>query len=112
MNDKTEEAAKPKKLKKGVVSKAAILEAALAVAVREGFNKIRQLNVAQEAGFSGPAVQHHFGTMAKMRKEVMRYAVKKECLPVIAQGLSMGDAQANKAGPDLKKRALQQLAGL
>jgi hypothetical protein len=49
------------------------------------------------------------GTMREFRRKLMRYAVRVQCLPVIAQGLAARDPHAQKAAPELKQKALAAL---
>jgi len=51
----------------------------------------------------------HFSTMAQLRRSIMRAAVRRENLAVIAQGLAAGDAQARKAGRAVQRRALESI---
>lgn len=83
-----------------------ILKAALAVAERTHYAQMTRQEVADEAGVTGPLVQHYFGTMGQLRKDVMRHAVLNRVLPVIVQGLVAKDKQALKASQELKAAAL------
>jgi AcrR family transcriptional regulator len=87
-----------------------ILEAALLVAQKMGFANIRQKDIAERAGCGYGTVTLHFKTMTQMRREIMRAAIKREILPIIAQGLGMGDPNAKKAPAEIKKKALASLA--
>jgi len=85
-----------------------ILDAAVRVAERHGYISMTRQQIADEAGVSGPLVQHYFHTMPKLRRAVMRHAVKRGCLPIIAQGLVAKDEQATLAPEELKRAALGQ----
>ena len=87
-----------------------ILAKALPLAARHGYASITRGQIAAAAGVSGPVLNYHFGTMAQLRRDLMRYAVRMGCLKVIAQGLTAGDAQARKAAPDIKRAALEDVA--
>ena len=95
---------------KPAVRRDQILTTALSLAESSHYLQLTRDKIARALGLSGPAVQYHFGTMAKLRSEIMRAAVKREYLPVIAQGLMARDRQAAKADPDLKTRALESVA--
>nr|WP_297388215.1 helix-turn-helix domain-containing protein [uncultured Roseateles sp.] len=86
--------------------KAAILDAALLVAADKGYARMTRDDVAGAAGVSPALVSTYFTTMAQLRRDVMRAAVKREVLPVLAQGLVARDSQALKASDDLRARAL------
>lgn len=86
--------------------KAEILEAALKVATVCGFTTFTRAQVADEAGISPASVNKYFTTMAQLRRDVMRAAVREGSLKLIAQGIVLGDKQALKAPDELKARAL------
>ncbi len=88
-----------------------ILRAALQIASNgTHYLKVTREQIANVAKVSGPAVQYHFKTMTQLRKQLMRAAVKQECLPVIAQGVVSRDTVALRAPDDLKLRAVQAIA--
>lgn len=87
----------------------AILTAALGLAVKCGYTSITRDQVAELSGTSPPNVGRLFGTMPKLRRHVMREAVRREVLPVIAQGLLDGNPHAKKAPPEVRAAALEQL---
>lgn len=86
---------------------AQILAAAVKAAERHGYNRITRETIAKAAGVSEALVTHYMGTMPELRRAVMREAIRTECLPVIAQGLTSRDRHALKAAPALQTRALR-----
>ena len=93
------------------VRKNEILAAALKVAERTHYAHMTRNAVAVEAGVSGPLVQHYFGTMPQLRRDVMRKAVRDANLLVIAQGLVAGDKHAQAAQEVHKAAALDLVRG-
>lgn len=90
--------------------KVQILRAALIVASEEGgYSGLSRQAVAAKAGCAESLVSRYFGTMVEFKRTVMRAAIQHEILPVIAQGLGMGDKHAQKADPELKRKALATL---
>ena len=87
-----------------------ILDSALKLAEKSNYNSITRDAIADHAGVSVGLVTHYFGTMPKLKRDVMRIAVRTESLPVIAQGLVAKDSHAVKASDDLKQRALASLS--
>lgn len=47
--------------------------------------------------------------MTELRRTVMRAAIKREVLPIVAEGLATRDKQAGKASADLQRRALDSI---
>lgn len=87
-----------------------ILAAALTLAKDVGYTNVTRESVAALAKVSPALISVRIGTMAVFRRKLMRYAVRLECLPVIAQGLSARDPHARKAPEALKLKALAALA--
>jgi AcrR family transcriptional regulator len=90
--------------------KASILEAAVTAAQKQTFSGLRLHHIATAADCSNALVVSHFGTMTKMRRAVMRAAIQREILPLIAQGVATGDPTATKANKVLKDKALASLS--
>lgn len=91
--------------------KAAILDAAVTVAEKNGFANLRMAHIAERAECSNALIVNYFKTMTQMRRAVMREAIKREILCIIANGVAMGDPSAAKVDHDLKVKALATLAG-
>lgn len=83
-----------------------ILEAALLLAKRKGYTLITRGEVATEADVSTGLVTNYFNTMNQLKEAVMRLAIEREVLPIIAQGLSLKDKHALQISQSLKKRVL------
>lgn len=89
--------------------RALILDNALALATTGHYLCVTRDEIAAAGGHSSALVQHRFGSMIKLRRAVMRAAIKRKCLPVIAQGVMAKDRHALKAPSELRKLALQTL---
>lgn len=76
-----------------------------------GFSRLTRELIAKEIGCADGLISRYFGTMSELRRAIMRSAILTENLSIIAQGLACGDIHAQKAGKNLKARALQTLAG-
>lgn len=87
-----------------------VLDAAVALAARHGMQAVTRPRVATEAGVSVGSVSNAFGSMDALRDAVMSAAVDREILPVVAQGLAERYPAAVAAPPELKTRALSQIA--
>ncbi len=86
-----------------------ILDAAIILASADHYMGITKAGIAKTAGIAPTLINHHFGTMAQLRRALMRYAVQGKHLTVIAQGLAGRDKQARKASPELQTAALASL---
>lgn len=92
--------------------KARIIEAALRLAERGGYDKITRADIADAAGISASLVTHHFGSMHRLRRLVMLEAIKQKRVKVVAQGLAGGSPTARRAPRVLKRQAAKLLAGV
>ncbi len=88
-----------------------ILKAAVNLAEGDHYQRITRQDIAEEAGIAPTLVTHYFGTMPKLRRDVMCYAVLNERLRVIGQGLVAKDDPALEASPGLQTAALDALIG-
>lgn len=87
-----------------------ILNVAVRMAMDHGYTKITRANVAEGAGVSVGLVTRYFGTMCQLKTAIMRRAVKKGLVTIIAQGLANGDDHAKKAPQELRSEAATLLA--
>jgi len=88
-----------------------LIESGIRVAGRVGYRAVTKILIAEEAGVSHALVNRYFHTMNQVRQAIMRRAVQLEIPEIVAQGLADRDTQALKAPEELKRRALQTLAG-
>ena len=89
-----------------------ILDAAIRVAAKPGgWANLTRDAVAKEANCAEGLPSKYFGTMVAFRRAIMRAAIQARNLAVVAQGLAAGDTNAQKAPPELKRQALDSLAG-
>lgn len=95
-------------LKKGA-RRDQILTAAMAMALDTGYDSLTRDGVAERAGVAMGQVNHVFNKMEHLRRAVMRSAVSRELLPIIAQGIAHGDKIAHGAPKWLKQKALASL---
>lgn len=93
------------------VRKNEILAAALAEAVSVGLNKMSRSGVATRAGVANSLISYHFNTLGQLRRAVIRAAIQRKELKIIAQALIDGDSNAQNCDPALKAEALASLAG-
>ena len=81
------------------------MTAALAVAERDGYMRMTRDAIAAEADCSPGLVSAYLGTMPAMRRAIMRAAVTRKVLPVVAQGLAMRDKHAMGAPEGVRAAA-------
>jgi len=86
-----------------------ILQAAIRLAERDGFHTISRNNVGREAGVSGGLVLYFWFTMDELKTAVMRHAITVQHLPILVQGMALGNPTALAAPRKLRQAAAKTL---
>lgn len=87
-----------------------ILNAAIEVAKKKGYNKLTRPDVSEAAGVSLSLITYYFETMNQLKRDIMRAAVKRGVVEIVAQGLVNKDRHALKASKELKTKAAHLIA--
>lgn len=95
--------------KKSSVRVEELLGAGLQLAVAKGYQQISRADLAQAIGVADGTVSLHFGTMKQFRRSLMRAAVSRRNLAVLAQGLAMKDPHALEAPAELRDAAANSI---
>lgn len=90
---------------------AEILTAGLKLAEEKGFNKVTRTDVANATGFGAGTINFHFGNMGQLQDKIMREAVRRGVLRVLAQGLIVRHKEALKASEELRAQAADLIRG-
>lgn len=86
-----------------------ILDAALELAKGLGFEWITRDQVATAAGVSPATINNVFGTVSGMKRAVLREAIAREVVEIVAQGLAVRHPIALAAPTELKERAVAHM---
>ncbi len=86
-----------------------VMRAAVHAANAFGYTAMTRSQIAVLAGVSGPLVAVYLGEMPEVRRAVVRYAIKREHLGIIAQALALKDPEAAKVSEALRRRACRSL---
>lgn len=86
-----------------------ILRAAVRLAKKRGFRAFTRSDVAVEVGCATGTVNYHFDSMDVLRMEVMREAIRREVMAVVAEGLSRRHVLVLRAPERLRRKAALQL---
>lgn len=76
-------------------AKIKIINAAVTVAVRKGLRRFSRVEVAQEAEVAEATVSYHFGNMDELRREIVKTAIEREFVSILA------DARADRDSAEL-----------
>lgn len=89
-----------------------ILDAALQLAVADGYLSFTRDSVARAVGVSPALISRYFFATHELRRHVMLRAIAGRELAVVAQGLAVGDVTALAASGELRAAAALTLAGV
>lgn len=84
-----------------------LLDVALKLAEKHGYPSLTRESIASEAQVSPALVTARLGTMDALRRSVMRQAIRRRCLRVVAEGLVARDKHALKADESLRLAAVE-----
>ena len=82
-----------------------LVDAGLVACDQVGFAALRREDVARVAGCVSGTISLHFTTWGQYKRALMREAIRRGALRVIAEGLALRDPNALKAPEDVKARA-------
>lgn len=88
-----------------LMRKAQILDVAIEISKEKGYYALTRDGVASAANISFSLVTKYFGTMEKLKAEVMKAAIDREILVIILQGVVLSDPIALSASPELREKA-------
>lgn len=93
----------------GTAKKNAIIEAAIMLAQQYNYREISRADIANVARVAESLVSFHFGDMDEVRNMIIRQAVDRRILSIVAQGLLDRHSIAMGAPAELKRSALDVL---
>ncbi len=94
------------------VRKDHILRVALKLSKEHGYTSVTRNMLSDTAQVSPGLITHYFASMVQLKRAIMRAAVEHKIPEIVAQGLSMGDKNAQKAPAELKALAATVLVNM
>ncbi len=91
----------------GKIKKIDLLEVAIKLAEAEGYSNVKRDEIARVAGVAMGTVNYHLGTMSKIKKSIVKHAIKTENLTIMAQAIIAKDPMSSKISDDLRSQAIQ-----
>lgn len=89
-----------------------ILNAAIILALKQGWGSLTRRSVAEAADTSAGLVNFYFNNTPGMKDSVMQAAVERQLLPIIADGIAARNKIALSAPSELRLRAIIDCAGV
>lgn len=89
-----------------------IMHAAIIVAMTKGYSKMNRLMIVHQLNgeVTDGLVSRYFGRRTELRAAVLKEAIARENLTILAQGLALGDPVARKAPKALRDKAAEAVA--
>lgn len=91
--------------RKGDAKRARILEAAIEMALDEGYLMITKRGIARRAAVNESSVAYYWGDVEGLKRKVLEVAVERGIIKILAQGLCAGDGIAVQAPLEQRKLA-------
>ena len=88
-----------------------ILDAAIILSLKHGYQRITRDGVAAEAGCAMGSVNSHFGTLAQLQRAVISAAIARKNLNILAQALAANHPKALNAPQELRIAAASSIIG-
>lgn len=92
------------------IRRESILDAAITLAKKRGYNRITRDAVAEEAGVSSPLIAAYFPRMSHLRVAIMDTSINRQIVEIIAQGLTINDPMALNINEGLRKKVMTYLS--
>jgi AcrR family transcriptional regulator len=86
-----------------------LLDVALALAEEIGYKDVNRMNLAAQCDVSPSLISHYYDSTENLRGAIVRAAVRRENVAVVAQGLSAKHPDAMKASDELKELVAQYI---
>jgi DNA-binding transcriptional regulator YbjK len=90
----------------------ALLESAVMVASRDGWQKMTRDAIAELSKVSPALVSYALGDMKNIKRIVIREAIKRGIVSIIAEGITYGDPEALTVPKKLRSKVNKYIAGL
>jgi AcrR family transcriptional regulator len=90
--------------------KPAILDAAVSIARDKGLHNFSRVHVAKKAKVAEATVSHHFGTMPELRTAIVKAAVEREILSILADARAGRESVGVPMSEELRKKVANYIA--
>jgi AcrR family transcriptional regulator len=91
------------------VKRDVILSEGLKFAIENGWDNLTRDAFCTHMGIAAGSVNYHFGDMAGFRRAIMRKAVAKREVAIVADGIASKCKEARNAPESLKKLAIAHM---
>ena len=86
-----------------------IVSEGLEFTIKHGYDNLTREAFCEHIGIAAGSINYHFGDMAGFRRAIMRKAIAKRIVEVVADGISAKCEVARKAPESLKKLAIEHM---
>lgn len=89
-----------------------ILETAIIVSMDVGLQNLTAEHIARKAKVTRSLINHHFHGIKNLKWLIVKTAIDRRILPIIAQGLLSKEPRFKNISPDLRDEALKSINGV
>lgn len=87
-----------------------LLEVAIQLAKEEGYSHITRNEIARRASVAYGLVTSYFKSIDNLKKLVVKEAIKKEIVQIVAQALARKEPLTRKLDPSLREKVIRYLS--
>lgn len=91
------------------IRKSEIMESAVELSKSKGYTTITGEQLAAFAGVARSLINFYFGGMKKLKKELVKMAIRDEILPILSQALSHNDPSIKTINSRLRRKVVEYL---
>jgi AcrR family transcriptional regulator len=86
-----------------------LFEIAIEMAVKYGYRNLKRKMIAEQVGCSTALVSKYFLSIGHLRRDILNAAIRREVIPIIAEGIAAKEPRFKRIKPELKQKAIEYL---
>lgn len=83
-----------------------ILECGVMLAKKIGYKRVSQIDIAKHLKISNALPIIYFGRITNLRAEILKVAIEREILEILAQAMGMKDPMVKNISTELKNKVI------
>lgn len=91
-------------------TKKLILEEAIKLAKKVGYDKITSPAISKKTGKSVNIIFYHYKSLEKLKREVIKESIEREIEIIVAQKVGEGKIKLSELTPSLSKKILKYIS--
>jgi|SRR5690606_5627829 len=91
------------------IRKQQILDAAINISIQKGYRQLTRQAVANKLCCAGALINHYYGDIDSLRDIVLKTAIEKEIMPILAENYGTRGKETSNLSPALKEKVINYL---